>query len=115
VDPAILDVDFRDFVKGPGVNVPLFPEFFRCDGYEGLQVVDDTADIVRDASGRVGCMRAALENNDFQVLPVTAGLRSRAHSSCIYSDNDKPLLVHVICAPFGILSPGPLPDWLLML
>jgi len=53
VDPAILDVDFRDLVKGPGVNVPLFPEFFRCDGNEGLQVVDDTADIVWDASGRV--------------------------------------------------------------
>jgi len=53
VDTAILDVDFRDLVKDPGVNVPLFPEFFRCDGDEGFQVVDDTADVVRDASGRV--------------------------------------------------------------
>jgi hypothetical protein len=115
MDPAILDVDFHDLVKDPGINVPLFPEFFRCDGNEGFQVVDDTADVVRDASGRVRYVRAALEDHDFQILSSSAGLRSRAHSSRIPSDNDKPLLVHVIYAPFGILSPGLLSDWLLMI
>jgi hypothetical protein len=74
VDPAIPEVDFRDLMKGSGVNVPLFPEFFRCDGDEGLEVVDDTADVVRDASGRVRGVRASLEDNDFQILSVAAGL-----------------------------------------
>jgi hypothetical protein len=101
VDPAILNVDFRDLVKGPGVNVSLFPEFFRCDGDEGLQVVDDTADIVRDASGRVRGVWTALEDDDCQILSVAAGLRGRAHSSRIPSDDDKPLLVHVFPLPSG--------------
>jgi len=102
MDPAILDIDFRDLVKGPGVNVPLFPELFRCDGDEGLQVVDDTADVVWNASGRVGGVWTALENDDFQILSTSAGLRGRAHSSRISSDDDKPLLIHVFSAPFGI-------------
>lgn len=97
MNPAILDVDFRDLVKDPGVNISLFPEFFRCDGNEGLQVVDDTADIIGDTSGRVGGVRAALENDNLKILSAAPGLRSRAHSRCIPSDNDKPFLVHFFC------------------
>jgi hypothetical protein len=74
VNPAILDVNFSDLVKGPGVYVPFFSEFFGCDGNQGINIVDNTANVVRDASGRVRGVWTALENDDCKILSAAASL-----------------------------------------
>jgi hypothetical protein len=74
VNPAILDVNFSDLVKGPGVYVPFFSEFFGCDGNQGINVVDNTANVVGDASGRVRGVWTALENDDCKILSAAASL-----------------------------------------
>jgi hypothetical protein len=73
-DPATPDIDLRDFVEDPGVDVPLLAEFLRCDGDEGFHVVDDTADVVGDTSGRIGDVGTLFEDDDFKVLSASAGL-----------------------------------------
>jgi hypothetical protein len=38
----------------------------RGSGDEGLFLVDQPGDVIGDASGGIGCMRAGFENNDFR-------------------------------------------------
>jgi hypothetical protein len=57
-------------VQCAGVDVLLFPKGLWVAGDELFDVVDDTADVVRDPSSRIRGVRAALKGDDLQLWPA---------------------------------------------
>jgi len=79
-------------MEDTGINTVLVSKFLRCNGYQLPDIVDNLADVVRNTSGRVGCVWSLLEDNDvqFRVNPLCLG--GRAHSCRISADDHKPFL-----------------------
>jgi hypothetical protein len=59
-------VDSSDLMSDLHGNIVFIAKDLRGPGYEGLFFVDQSGDVVGDASGGIGCMRAGFENNDFR-------------------------------------------------
>jgi hypothetical protein len=75
-------------VERSSVNVLLLPKSLRCAGDQRLNVVDNTADVVGDPSGRIRRVRASLKGNDLQFRPPPTGLRGGTHPRCITANDN---------------------------
>ena len=86
--PPGLKVDLLHRGSHPKVDaVP--PVRVRRTGDQTLRLVDVTGHPVRDATGRVGRVRSALECDDLdRVARDPQGLRGRAHPGRVRSDDD---------------------------
>ena len=60
-------VDFQHFIADFDFNVLLFFKFFGGPGNQVLDVADNLADIVGDASSRIGRVSTTLVGDDFQL------------------------------------------------
>ena len=67
-DAPVFRVDLLDLMEHPGVDAVIGFEFLRRDRDQRFDIVDNLADIVGDASGRVGGVGPLLEGNDIQIL-----------------------------------------------
>jgi hypothetical protein len=94
-DTAVLQIDLGDFMQDTGIDAVFIPKFFRRDRYELPDIVDNLADIIGNASGRVGCMGSFLEGYDVQVRLQPFCLGRRAHSGGIPADDNKSFLCHI--------------------
>jgi hypothetical protein len=93
-DTAVLQINFGDLMQDTGIDAVFIPKFFRCDGNELPDIVDNLADIVGNASGRVGCMGPFLEGNDIQIRIESLCLGRRAHARRIAADDYESFLRH---------------------
>jgi len=84
-------------MEDTGINTVFVPKFLRCDGHQLPDIVDNLADIVRNASGRVGCVWSLLEDNDVQFRFNPLCLGGGTHSCRISADDHKPFLLHFSC------------------
>jgi hypothetical protein len=91
-DPAVFRIDFDDFMKDAGINAVLVPKGIRRDGDELIDVVDNLADIIGNASGRIGRVGSFLECDDVQIGPEPLCLGRRAHPRGIPAYDDKSFL-----------------------
>ena len=83
-----LQVDLLHFGSHTKVDA-VAPVRLRRTGDQTLRLVDVTGHPVRDATGRVGRVRAALERDDLdRVARDPLGLRGRAHPGRVRSDDD---------------------------
>jgi hypothetical protein len=96
-NPAVPQIDVGDLVEDPGVDAVIVPEFFRCDRDEFADVVDNLADIVRNASGRVRGVGSFFKGDDIQVRPEPFCLGRRTHARRIPADDDESFLCHISC------------------
>jgi hypothetical protein len=94
-DTAVLQIDLGDFMQDTGIDAVFIPKFFRRDGNELPDIVDNLADIIGNASGRVGCMGPFLEGYDVQVRLQPFCLGRRAHSGGIPADDNKSFSRHI--------------------
>ena len=94
VDAPVFGVDLLDLMEHPGVDTVIGFECLRSHRDEGLDVVDNLADVVGDASGRVGGVGASLECNDVQILAQPLCLGGGAHPCGVPADDHEPLLRH---------------------
>src|SRR5262245_61017091 len=76
------------------IDVLLLTKRLRCTSDQLSRVVDNLADIVRDPSGGVRGVRAALEGNDFKLGSSPTGLRCRTHPRRIATDNHESFCSH---------------------
>lgn len=91
-------IDFFHFVANAYVDsLPLTEPFGSADN-QRVFLVDNTADVVRDSSGRIGCMRTPLEDYDIKSGISAFRLGRGAHSSRISADNNKPFRCHIYCS-----------------
>jgi hypothetical protein len=97
--PPPVKVNFLHFVQGARVDVLLLTKRLRCTSDQRFHVVDNLADVVRNASGRVGGVRAALEGDDLQFWSAPTRLRCRAHTRRVAANDNKPLAGHRV-SPF---------------
>ena len=93
-DAPVFRVDLLDLMEHPGVDAVIGLEFLRCHRDQRFDVVDNLADVVGDASGRVGGMGAFLEGNDVQILAQPLCLGGGAHPCGVPADDHEPLLRH---------------------
>jgi hypothetical protein len=94
-DTAVFKIDLGDFMQDTGIDAVFVSKFFRCDGNELPDIVDNLADIVGNASGRVGCMGPSLEGYDVHVGLQPFCLGRRAHSGGIPTDDNKSFPRHI--------------------
>ena len=87
---------FFYLVLKPYVDPVPLPEPLGCADDECILVVDDPADIIGNSSGRIGYVRALLEDDNLKIRAAAFGLGGGAHASCIASYNDEPLGSHVV-------------------
>jgi hypothetical protein len=80
-------VDFQHFIADFDFNVLLFFKFFGGPGNQFLDVADNLADVVGDASGRIGREGTAFISDDFKLWIPAARPRSGCHAGCITTDN----------------------------
>src|SRR5271165_4601206 len=89
--PSGREVDLLHFGSHPKVDA-VAPVRVRRTGDQPLRLADITGYPVRDATGRVGAVRAALEREDLdRVACDSLGLRGRAHPGRVRPDDDDPL------------------------
>jgi hypothetical protein len=77
-----------------GIDPIAFPKFLRGADNEFFFRVDNPADVIRNASGGIGGVRAPLKDDDVQLGPMTLCLGGGAHSRCIAADNNQSFLGH---------------------
>ena len=94
LDPALFRIDFEHLVQNAHLDILLAEECLRCSGNQFIQVVDNTADIVRDSSSGVGCIRPAFESQDFKIGIPPPCLGCRTHAGGIPPDDDQTLFAH---------------------
>jgi hypothetical protein len=80
-------VDFQHFIADFDFNVLLFFKFCGGPGNQVLDVADNLADIVGDASGRIGGVGTAFIGGDFKLGIPAARPRSGCHARGITTDN----------------------------
>jgi hypothetical protein len=90
----VFRVDLLDLMENTGVDAVIGLEFLRCDRDQRFDIVDNLADVVGNASGRVGRVGAFLEGNDVQILVQPLCLCGGAHSRRIAADDNEPFLCH---------------------
>jgi hypothetical protein len=78
----------------PGVNVVIRLEFLRCYGDQLFDIVDNLADVVGDASDRVGGMGSLLEGNDLKIFFESLRLGGGAHPRRVSADDYETFLCH---------------------
>jgi hypothetical protein len=91
-DPAVFQIDFDDFMKDAGIDAVFVPKGIRRDGDEPIDVVDNLADIIGNASGRIGRMGSFLEGDNLQIRFEPLCLGRRAHPRCVPADDNKSFL-----------------------
>jgi hypothetical protein len=99
------EIDIHNLVENSYVNVLFFAKDFRSAGDQAFGFVDNLADIVRDSSSRIGCMRAALKYNDIQIGAPPASLGSGAHPRSISADDNQSLFGHINSLPLKCSCP----------
>jgi len=93
-DAPALQVDFPDLMKDPCVDPVVRAELLGGYRYERIEIVDNLADVIGDASGRVGCVRTPFKGDDLQVLFEPLRLCSSTHPRCIAPDDHESFLCH---------------------
>jgi hypothetical protein len=88
-NPLVFRIDDRDLVPDLDVDIVLFTECFRRSGDKRLFPVDQTGDIVGDASGRKRGVRSAFKNRDVGRRLQPANQRCGGHSRGIAADDDE--------------------------
>jgi hypothetical protein len=91
-DPAISEIDFGDLMQNAGVDAVVVAKCFGRNGDEPIDVVDNLADIIGNASGRIGRMGSFLEGDNLQVRFEPLCLGRRAHPRCVPADDNKSFL-----------------------
>jgi hypothetical protein len=94
MDTSSFQVNFDDFMKDTGIDAVFIPKFFRCDGCQLPDIVDNLADIVGNASSRVGSMGSFLEGYNVQFGFQSLCLGGSAHSCSVSPDDYQPFLYH---------------------
>jgi hypothetical protein len=70
----LVKIDGDCLVKHAGINIVALTEDLGRAGDQTLDVVDDTADVIRYPSRRVGRMRAPFQDKDVHIRPPASGL-----------------------------------------
>jgi hypothetical protein len=81
-------------MQNAGVDAIFVAEYFGRDGDELLDVVDNLADIVGNASGRIGRMGSFLEGDNLQIRFKPLCLGRRTHPRCVPADDNKSFFRH---------------------
>jgi len=89
-----LKVDGRNAVMNPGSDVQFFPVGMGGTDNQGMQRIDNPADVIRKRSGRIGSVGALFENDDLPLRFSSANLRCSAHAGGIAADYNQPCLGH---------------------
>jgi hypothetical protein len=92
--PLLFRIDFKHLVSNPDINILFFLKFPGSPRNQIIQVVDNTADVIRNSSCGVGCKSAPLKSDNFQFRVATTGLGSRTHAGSIPPDDNKTFFVH---------------------
>jgi hypothetical protein len=82
-------------VEHPRLDVVLLPERLRRADDQVLPRADQTADVVGNASSRVGREAALLEGDNPEVRSPASRLGGRGHARCVSPDDHQPLSRHV--------------------
>ncbi len=98
-DPGSAAVDLAHLVADAGVDAVLLAEHFRRPRHQAVGVVDHLAQVVGQTAGRIRGVRAALENDDLHLRPLTANLGSGAHPGGVAADHDQALFAHFAPSP----------------
>jgi hypothetical protein len=80
-------VDLLHLIADFNLDVLLLFKFPRGPGDQLFDVADNLADIVGDASGRIGRISAALIGYNFKLRIPAAGLGGGVHACGISTDN----------------------------
>lgn len=96
-ETTFFQINLGDFMEDTGINTIFVSKFLRCDGHQFPDIVDNLADVVRNTSGRVGCVGSLLEHKDVQLRLNPLCLGGRAHSCRISTDDHKPFLLQFSC------------------
>ncbi len=90
LDLARVEVDRGDLVPHADVDAVPIAERLRCAGDELLEVLDLTADEIRDAARRVRGVVPSLERHDLHVRARLAHLRDGGHAAGVSADHNQP-------------------------
>ena len=90
LDLTRVEVDRGDLVPHAHVDALPITELLRRAGDEPLEVLDLTADEIRDAARRVRGVVPALERDDLHVGTRLAHLRDRGHAAGVSADHHEP-------------------------
>jgi hypothetical protein len=94
LNPLLLWIDFKHLVPNSGIDMLFFLKFFGGPRNQIIDIVDNTADVIRNSSCGIGRISAPLKSDNFQVRAATPGLGSRAHAGGIPADNNKAFFAH---------------------
>src|SRR5690606_2776076 len=89
LDLAGVEVDPPDLVAEPHVDVVVATEGLRAAGHQVADVVDQPADQVGDAAGRVARPAPPLEHDDLAVGLPAAHLHGGAHAGGVAADDQE--------------------------
>jgi hypothetical protein len=90
----ITNVDHHHFIADFDLNVLLFFKFPGRPGDQALDVADNLADVIGNASSGIGREGSSLTGDNFKLLILSTGLRSSAPTGRVTADNKNALFCH---------------------